>query len=139
MKTQADAKNAVIGSDEKLAHLNANLAHELKSCEEKNAKFIAEFQKDAAYALSWGSRAFENAGKEFVTRRAVGVLAFHKKEGMAAQEAILALRAVAVEEALRSARHPASSTSAVSNQIEISKGAAWAELVESLAYFTEAN
>jgi hypothetical protein len=93
----------------------------------------ARFEKDPLYALEWSKEAFDNAARLFVAQQALVWLT--STESTATPSARLTtLMEQARDAALRAARWPASSTSQPSNEAERCKGAAWAELYESLRW-----
>lgn len=95
----------------------------------------ARFEKDPLYALEWSKDAFVNAARLFVAQQALEWLTStttHVQPNPRVR--LTTLVEQARDEALRAARWPASSTSQPSNEAERCKGAAWAELYESLRW-----
>lgn len=97
-------------------------------------KFAADFAKDPAYALSWGTSVFEAAANLKVAQMLI--YAFTPKEG-GVQLSIKAACEVCLDRAMNKTRWPAQSTSPASNLMEQYEGAAYANAYDLLKSFEE--
>jgi hypothetical protein len=113
-------------SDKLLKRFQSQIA----MCQESLDKFAADFAKDPAYALSWGTGAFEKAAKLRVLQQIAHALA----EGNGNLENI---RSTMMDRVLHKSKYPAQSTSPTSNLIEQYELAACAEILSDLQYVTE--
>lgn len=93
-------------------------------------KFAVEFAKDPAYALSWGTDAFQHAAQLRVLKQIIAALT----DGDGNLENI---RSTMMDRVLHKSRYPAQSTSPTSNLIEQYELAACAEILSDLQYVTE--
>ena len=101
-----------------------SLEHDLQMAKDQLAKFAQGVINDPVHAMEWGDRAVTAAGELHVLFIAVEAM----KEGVS----FARVRAQAVEQALRSAKYPARSSSPMSNLTAQAKGEAWAKLAERL-------
>ncbi len=99
-------------------------------CQSGLDKFAAEFAKDPAYALSWGTGAFEKAAKLRVLQQIAAALA----DGHGNLDNI---RSTLTDRVMHRAKYPPQSTSPTSNLIEQYELAACAEILSDLEYITE--
>jgi threonine aldolase len=90
-------------------------------------KFAAEFSKDPAHALSWGTGAFEKAARLRVLKQIVVAL----EEGHADIDNI---RSTMMDRVLHKSKYPAQSSSPTSNLIEQYELAACADILSDLQY-----
>jgi hypothetical protein len=90
-------------------------------------KFAADFAKDPAHALTWGTDAFANAAKLRVLKQIVAALA----DGNGNLDNI---RSTLTDRVLHRAKYPAQSTSPTSNLIETYELAACADILSDLQY-----
>ena len=90
-------------------------------------KFAADFAKDPAHALSWGTDTFQAAAKLKVLKQILAAL----EDGTATVDNI---RSTMMDRVLSKSRYPAQSTSPTSNLIEQYELAACAEILSDLQY-----
>ena len=93
-------------------------------------KFAADFAKDPAYALSWGTDAFKAAATMTVLKQIINAL----ENGNGTLDNI---RSTLTDRVLHRAKYPPQSTSPTSNLIEQYELAACAEILSDLQYVTE--
>lgn len=98
----------------------------LEAAKEYIVKFQAKLEDDPAYAFSWGQDAITAAAEIKVFSMALAIL---DSEG----DVLKALEKEALDHVVRAARHPACSTSAISNITEQQITAAWARVLEDLS------
>lgn len=124
-----------ISSKQQLQDFLSSIEHDIKTIDKVNAEFIERFKEDPASALEWSSDIFSKAAMRKVLLIMQSVANKQLSSGMDAKEILKGIQNTATKEALRKARFPTHSTSAPANEIELSLGAAWAELAEKLSYF----
>ena len=90
-------------------------------------KFAADFAKDPAHALTWGTDTFANAAKLRVLKQIIAAL----EDGHGNLDNI---RSTLMDRVLHRAKYPAQSTSPTSNLIEQYELAACAEILSDLQY-----
>ena len=90
-------------------------------------EFKVEFDKDPAYALSWGNDTFANAAKLRVLKQIIAAC----DNGTATVDNI---RSTLMDRVLHKSKYPAQSTSPTSNLIEQYELAACAEILSDLQY-----
>lgn len=101
-----------------------------ESCQAKLDKFTTKFAEDPAYALSWGTEAFQAAATLRVLKQVIGAL----EEGHGMLENI---RSTLTDRVMHKAKYPPQSTSPTSNLIEQYELAAYAEILSDLQYIKE--
>lgn len=101
--------------------------NQASTCQKRLDKFTESFAKDPAYALSWGTDAFQAAAKLRVLKQILTAL----DEGNATAENI---RSTMMDRVLHKSKYPAQSTSPTSNLIEQYELAACAEILADLEY-----
>ena len=99
------------------------------SAQFKLDKFAADFAKDPAHALSWGTDAFSKAAELRVLKQIIVEL----EAGNANLDNI---RSTLMDRVLHKSKYPAQSTSPTSNLIEQYELAACAEILSDLQYFS---
>jgi len=109
------------------AKLLKRFQNQAESCQASLDKFAAEFAKDPAYALSWGTGAFEKAARLRVLKQIVAAL----EDGTATVDNI---RSTMMDRVLHKSKYPAQSTSPTSNLIEQYELAACADILSDLQY-----
>lgn len=107
--------------------LIARYFNQAQSCQDRLNKFTETFAKDPAYALSWGTDAFQAAAKLRVLKQILTAL----EEGNATAENI---RSTMMDRVLHKSKYPAQSTSPTSNLIEQYELSACAEILSDLEY-----
>ena len=112
------------------AKLIKRFQSQVDSAQARLDKFTETFAKDPAYALSWGTDAFQAAAKLRVLKQILTAL----DEGDATAENI---RSTMMDRVLHKSKYPAQSTSPTSNLIEQYELAACAEILSDLQYVTE--
>ncbi len=90
-------------------------------------KFAADFTKDPAYALSWGTGAFDKAAQLRVLKQVIAAL----EDGTATLDNI---RSTLMDRVLNKSKYPPQSTSPTSNLIEQYELAACASILSDLQY-----
>ena len=101
----------------------------LDSTQDQLDKFAADFAKDPAHALSWGTGAFQAAAKQKVLKQIIAAL----NDGTATLENI---RSTLMDRVLHKSKYPPQSTSPTSNLVEQYELAACAEILSDLEYIT---
>ena len=94
-------------------------------------KFKVEFDKDPAYALSWGLTAFQSAARLKVAK--MFVEAFTVGES-GVEYNVEQAKGYLMDRVMSKARYPAQSTSPTSNLMEQYEAAAYAEALDELEY-----
>jgi hypothetical protein len=94
-------------------------------------KFAKSFAEDPAYALSWGTSAFQSATRLRVAKMLVDTFTPREGEIMCTLEQA---REYLTDRVMNKARYPAQSTSPTSNLIEQYEAAAYAEALDELKY-----
>lgn len=97
-----------------------------ESCQARLDKFTAKFAEDPAYALSWGTEAFQAAASLRVLKQVIGAL---NEEGTLDN-----IRSTLTDRVMHKAKYPPQSTSPTSNLIEQYELAAYAEILSDLQY-----
>lgn len=107
--------------------LIARFFNQANTCQGRLDKFTADFAKDPAYALSWGTDAFQAAAKLRVLKQILAAL----EDGDATADNI---RSTMMDRVLNKSKYPPQSTSPTSNLIEQYELAACAEILSDLQY-----
>ena len=107
--------------------LTVRFFNQAQSCQARLDKFTESFAKDPAYALSWGTDAFQAAAKLQVLKQILAAL----EDGTATADNI---RSTMMDRVLHKSKYPAQSTSPTSNLIEQYELAACAEILSDLQY-----
>ena len=97
-----------------------------ESCQARLDKFAVKFAEDPAYALSWGTEAFQAASSLRVLKQVIGAL---NEEGTLDN-----IRSTLTDRVMHKAKYPPQSTSPTSNLIEQYELAACAEILSDLQY-----
>ena len=97
-----------------------------ESCQARLDKFVSKFAEDPAYALSWGTEAFQAAASLRVLKQVIGAL---NEEGTLDN-----IRSTLTDRVMHKAKYPPQSTSPTSNLIEQYELAAYAEILSDLQY-----
>ena len=101
--------------------------NQAQSCQDRLDKFTEAFAKDPAYALTWGTDAFQAAAKLRTLKQILAAL----EDGTATADNI---RSTMMDRVLHKSKYPAQSTSPTSNLIEQYELAACAEILSDLEY-----
>lgn len=107
--------------------LIARFFNQASTCQGRLDKFAADFAKDPAHALSWGTDAFQAAAKLRVLKQILAAL----EDGDATADNI---RSTMMDRVLNKSKYPPQSTSPTSNLIEQYELAACAEILSDLQY-----
>ena len=115
----------------KLEQLKERLEGDLEYLVKAKKKFIEEFEKDAAYTLSWSTETFSKAAQERVIKSVLSLIEEGlAKEGVSNEEIMEVVSRVANAAVIKGAMYPARSTSPVSNIMATEELSAWANIVE---------
>lgn len=107
-----------------IERLLSKFVRDRESAQEELVKFQEAFQKDAAYALSWGTSVFVAAGKERVYNQLIQFMADNRTHDC--------LTDIVLDKVLSTAKYPPQSTSPTSNLMEQYEMAAWANVLTTL-------
>lgn len=114
----------------KIERLAGKFERDRESARDELSKFKVAFEKDAAYALSWGTSVFIAAGKERVCDQ---LIQFMDGNASADPTVLLAnMTDLVLSKVLYRAKYPPQSTSPTSNLMEQYEMAAWAEALATL-------
>ena len=105
--------------------LIAQLTNKKVNAESQIVRFQSELSKNPAHAFSWADSAVKAAAAIDIYRY---LLNFLEKETTDTEK----VKRFATGKAISAARFPASSTSAISNLVEVNKGGVWAEIADML-------
>ena len=100
-----------------------------ETCQARLDKFTTRFAEDPAYALSWGTEAFQAAASLRVVKQILAAL--NSEDSKATLENI---RSTLTDRVMHKAKYPPQSTSPTSNLIEQYELAACAEILSDLQY-----
>lgn len=100
----------------------------VETCQERMDKFLLEFTKDPAYALSWSNNTFKDAAELRVNKQIMLAL----QDGDADLDNI---RSTLMERVLHKSKYPPQSTSPTSNLIEQYELAVCSDILSDLQYY----
>lgn len=123
-----------------LSYIEVHLTWKLESAQKELNDFKEQVVKDALYALSWSSGAFEAAGREWAVKDVLAGLHATKDDGSAVYEntiesVVKFLREAErglMQVAMHEAKYPSHSTSVQSNEAARQKASAACKLAEDI-------
>lgn len=104
--------------------------NQVETAQSRLDRFTADFARDPAHALAWGTEVFQAAAKLKILREIIKAL----ENGNGTLDNI---RSTLTDRVLHRAKYPPQSTSPTSNLIEQYEMAACAEILSDLQYVTE--
>ena len=116
-----------------LERLAEKFMGERDCAQDELVKFQEAFQKDAAYALTWGTSVFDAAGRERVYDQLIQFWMGNKDVDCVVL--LSNMIDLVTDKVLYRAKYPPSSTSPTSNLMEQYEMAAWARVLSDLNYY----